>query len=192
MWQQGGVGPEGAPGRKVKKVFRLEEKSGEEGKKKGGGLFSRKEKKEAVTGRVVLSCCIGEPAALQELEPSSPLSRSIDRDGLGRPARVPVTFLSLSRSGRALTDIGGWQVGGRPSERCMAYCLRCDAYRDANEFFLWNLERGSHCNDQVLVLPPSCHSTRCLLSRQWRWLNVRSTDAFLLPFSGRRAGQEGL
>ena len=90
VWQQGGVGPEGAPGRKVKKVFRLEEKSGEEGKKKGGGLFSRKEKKEAVTGRVVLSCCIGEPAALQELEPSSPLSRSIDRDGLGRPARVPV------------------------------------------------------------------------------------------------------
>ena len=41
VWQQGGVGPEGAPGRKVKKVFRLEEKSGEEGKKKGGGLFSQ-------------------------------------------------------------------------------------------------------------------------------------------------------
>ena len=40
VWQQGGVGPEGAPGRKVKKVFRLEEKSGEEGKKKAGSELS--------------------------------------------------------------------------------------------------------------------------------------------------------
>ena len=120
VWQQGGVGPEGAPGRKVKKVFRLEEKSGEEGKKKGGGLFSRKEKKEAVTGRVVLSCCIGEPAALQELEPSSPLSRSIDRDGLGRPARVPVTFLPLSQCVTVLTDLGAvWVAGGRAAERAV-------------------------------------------------------------------------
>jgi len=123
VWQQGGVGPEGAPGRKVKKVFRLEEKSGEEGKKKGGGLFSRKEKKEAVTGRVVLSCCIGEPAALQELEPSSPLSRSIDRDGLGRPARVPVNprpLLPLSQCVRVLTDIGAvWMAGGWATERAV-------------------------------------------------------------------------
>ena len=51
VWQQGGVGPEGAPGRKVKKVFRLEEKSGEQGKKKGGWKPKGKGKKGKSKGK---------------------------------------------------------------------------------------------------------------------------------------------
>ena len=130
-----------------KKVYKLEQRVD----------ASKRQQKDEVSGSVVLSFETtyislevegGDradrpwtPTATQELN----ASQSLLQDGMGRPARAP--------------------VGGREGQRCMCYCIRCDCYRDANEFFLWNIEHGQHCSDQDC---PQCFRRGV----RWCWLCV--------------------
>ena len=131
-----------------KQLFKLEQRIG----------ASKRQAKIEVTGSIVLSFQtsrvsleVGDssssssrpwtPSVQKELK----ASRSLLEDGMGRPVRAP--------------------VGGLEGQRCMCYCIRCDCYRDANEFFLWNIEHGQHCSDQDC---PECFRRGV----RWCWLCI--------------------
>ena len=131
-----------------KKMFKLEQRMD----------ASKRQAKVEITGQVVLSFettrvsleidAMGASASrpwTPSLGEELNASRSLLQDGMGRPARAP--------------------VGGRERGRCMCYCIRCDCYRDANEFFLWNIEQGQHCSDQDC---PQCFRRGV----RWCWLCV--------------------
>eukprot|EP01044_Picomonas_judraskeda_P007609 COSAG03_NODE_826_length_5714_cov_1.809083_3_plen_760_part_00 len=131
-----------------KQLFKLEQRIG----------ATKRQAKIEVTGSIVLSFQtsrvsleVGDfsssssrpwtPSVQKELK----ASRSLLEDGMGRPVRAP--------------------VGGLEGQRCMCYCIRCDCYRDANEFFLWNVEHGQHCSDQDC---PGCFRRGV----RWCWLCI--------------------
>ncbi len=130
-----------------KQLFKLEQRMG----------ASKRQAKIEITGAIVLSFQTSRvtlevdglasssrpwtPSVQKELN----ASRSLLEDGMGRPVRAP--------------------VGGLEGQRCMCFCIRCDCYRDANEFFLWNIEHGQHCSEQDC---PQCFRRAV----RWCWLCV--------------------
>lgn len=135
-------------GKEKKKLFKLEQRMD----------ASKRQAKIDITGTIVLSFQTSRvrlevdglgsdsarpwtPSVEQELN----ASRSLLEDDMGRPIRAP--------------------VGGLESQRCMCFCIRCDCYRDANEFFLWNIDHGQHCSEQDC---PNCFRRAV----RWCWLCI--------------------
>lgn len=131
-----------------KQLFKLEQQT----------RASKRQAKIEITGAIVLSFQTARvslevdglggsssrpwtPSVQKELN----TSRSLLEDGMGRPVRAP--------------------VGGLEGQRCMCFCIRCDCYRDANEFFLWNVEHGQHCSEQDC---PQCFRRAV----RWCWLCI--------------------